>query len=486
MPPCRPALIALVTGLLASPVAAHARTPHTGTATPVMLRHASVIDGTGGAVRPDTDIIIQGDHITATGHALHVPAHARVIELGGQTIMPGLVSDHSHVGQVSGTSNGEVNYTRANILAALAQYEHYGVLTITALGLNRSPLFDDLRREQHAGLNPGADLYGVDQGIGAPDGVPPENMFHLGADQVFRPTTPDEARAAVNRMADEGTDLIKLWVDDFRNGVPGAHPLPKMRPEIYRAAIAQAHLRGKRVAAHIHDLADARALVAGGVDILAHGVRDRPVDAALISAMTQQRTGYIATLDLDEANYIFAEHPEWLEDPFFSYGLSPALRQQFADPAWRRKILAAPLTAASRKALALNMRNLITLYHAGIAIGFGTDSGATPTRIPGFAEHRELRLSIMAGLTPLQAITLATGDAARLMQLSDRGTIAPGQLADLVVVQGDPVADPHAFDRLLQVWHRGRQVTGPLPGQTQPQTQFQTGQGTTGQPPASP
>ncbi|MFT8711004.1 amidohydrolase family protein [Komagataeibacter rhaeticus] len=471
MPPCRPVLIALVTGLLA----AHAITPAPATPAraddrPVLLRHATVIDGTGSPAQPDTDILIQQGHIARIGHALPVPAHARIIALHGQTVLPGLISDHSHVGQVSGIQNGAVNYTRANILAALAQYEHYGVLTITALGLNRSPLFDDLRREQHAALNPGADLYGVDQGIGTPDGVPPQNMFHLGADQVFRPTTPDEARAAVDRMADEGTDLIKLWVDDFRNGVPGAHPLPKMKPAIYRAVIEQAHLRGRRVAAHIHDLSDARALVAAGVDILAHGVRDRPVDATLISAMTQQGTGYIATLDLDEANYIFAEHPEWLEDPFLSYGLSPALRQQFADPAWRRKILAAPLTVASHKALAVNMRNLLALYRAGIAIGFGTDSGATPTRIPGFAEHRELRLSIMAGLTPLQAITLATGDAARLMKLSDRGTIAPGQLADLLVVQGDPLADPHALDRLQQVWHRGRLVAGPLPGQ------FQSGQ----------
>ncbi len=458
-----PALLTFMTGVLLAHGMAHARPDR-----PVLLRHATVIDGTGSAPQPDTDILIRDGHIAATGHNLPSAAHARTIDLSGQTVLPGLISDHSHVGQVSGTQNGEVNYTRANILSELSQYEHYGVLTIVALGLNRSPLFDDLRREQHAGLNPGADLFGVDQGIGAPDGVPPQNMFHLGADQVFRPTTPDEARAAVNKMADEGTDLIKLWVDDFRNGVPGAHGLPKMRPEIYRAAITQAHLRGKRVAAHIHDLSDARALVAAGVDILAHGVRDRPVDATLIHAMTQQGTGYIATLDLDEANYIFAEHPEWLDDPFLSYGLSPALRQQFADPAWRQKVLAAPLTAASRKALAMNMHNLLTLYHAGIPIGFGTDSGATPTRIPGFAEHREFRLSVMAGLTPLQAITLATGDAAHLMQLTDRGTIAPGQLADLLVVSGNPDQDPAVLDHIQQVWHRGHQVPGPLAGQDRP------------------
>ncbi len=260
MPYYRHTLFAVMASLMAAYGAAHAAT----TDRPVLLRHATVIDGTGGAPGDDTDILIRDGHIAATGHNLRAPAHARKVDLSGQTVLPGLISDHSHVGQVSGIQNGEVNYTRANILSALAQYEHYGVLTVTALGLNRSPLFDDMRREQHAALNPGADLFGVDQGIGAPDGVPPENMFHLGADQVFRPTTPEEARAAVNKMADEGTDLIKLWVDDFRNGVPHAHGLPKMQPAIYRAAITQAHLRGKRVAAHIHDLSDAARLLPRG------------------------------------------------------------------------------------------------------------------------------------------------------------------------------------------------------------------------------
>ena len=463
MPRVRPALMAVLASLPALCGTAHAQA-----ARPVLLRHATVIDGTGQPAQADTDILIENGHIAATGHGLKPPAHARTLDLSGTSVLPGLISDHSHVGQVSGTHNGAENYTRANILSELAQYEHYGVTTVVALGLNRSPLFDDLRREQHAGLNPGADLFGVDQGIGAPDGVPPENMFHIGPDQVFRPTTPAETRAAVDRMVDEGTDLIKLWVDDFRNGVPGARPLPKMRPAIYRAAIAQAHARGKRIAAHIHDLADARALVAAGVDILAHGVRDRPIDPALLNAMRTQGTGYIATLSLDEAGYIFAEHPEWLDDPFLSFGLSPALRQQFADPAWRARTLAAPLTAAAHRALAMNMQNLMAVYRAGIPTGFGTDSGATPVRIPGFAEHREVRLSIMAGLTPLQAITLATGDAARLMHLTDRGTIAPGQWADLLVVQGNPTVEPAALDRIRQVWHRGQPVAGPLPGPLSP------------------
>lgn len=432
-------------------------------AQPVLLEHATIIDGTGRAPLADGALLIRDGRIAAVGAAGTVAEPgAKVVDLTGRTIVPGLISDHSHTGLVKGTTDDGANYTRENILAQLKQYERYGVLTVVSLGLNKSPLFDQLRQEQHAGRNPGADLFGVDQGIGAPDGVPPQGMFHLGADQVYRPTSVAEAQAAVDRMADEGTDLVKIWVDDFRNGVPGAKGYPKIDPVIYGAVIERAHARGIRVAAHIHDLADAKALVTAGADIIAHGVRDLPVDTDFIMLMEQKGAWYIPTLDLDEANYIFAEHPEWLDDPFLSAGLDPALRAQFADPAWRAKILAAPLTAAAKKALALNERNLVTLYRSGIHIGFGTDSGASPTRIPGFAEHRELKLMVAAGLTPMEALAVATGNAAALMHLDDRGILLPGRWADLVVVSGDPAADITAVDRIEQVWHRGARTEGPL------------------------
>ena len=108
------------------------------------------------------------------------------------------------------------------------------------------------------------------------------------------------------------------------------------------------------------------------------------------------------------------------------------------------------------------MRNIKTLYDAGVLVGFGTDSGATPLRIAGFAEHHELALLVKAGLTPLQAIGTATRNAAGLLRLDDRGIIAPGKLADLIVVDGNPARDIADVDRIEAVWHRGRKVAGSL------------------------
>src|SRR5262249_43797292 len=141
------------------------------------------------------------------------------------------------------------------------------------------------------------------------------------------------------------------------------------------------------------------------------------------------------------------------------HALRPALAAQLNDSGWRTKLLAdTKAISASKQSLAMNMKNVKTLFDAGVNIGFGTDSGANPLRIPGFAEHRELKLLTEAGLTTMQAIQTATKNAAALLHLEDRGVIAPGKLADLLVVDGDPSKEISAVDNIESVWRRGRKV----------------------------
>jgi imidazolonepropionase-like amidohydrolase len=96
-----------------------------------------------------------------------------------------------------------------------------------------------------------------------------------------------------------------------------------------------------------------------------------------------------------------------------------------------------------------------------VRLGFGSDSGVG-LRIPGVAEHLELALMVEAGLTPMQAITNATSNAAALLKLDDRGVLASGKLADLVVLEGDPTADISNSRKIHAVWHRGKKAAGPL------------------------
>ena len=423
----------------------------------VVFQGGTVLDGTGGRPLKQAAVVVRDGRIESVGLAIttKVPKDAEVIDFKGQTLLPGLISDHSHVGQTSGTTTGSQNYTRENVQKQLRQFAAYGVTTVTALGMNR-PLFNELREEAHADGFSGADLFGAGQGIGVPEGGPPQAMTNNAPDQVFRPTTEEEARAAVRSLKKSRVDLVKVWVDSFLG------KLPKMKPDIYQAVIDESHKQGLRVAAHIHDLEDAKAVVAAGVDILAHGVRDQPVDEAFVNAMKERGVWYVPTLELDEATVLYADQPQFVDDPVLQRALSPELRAQFEDAAWRKKTLADPKAQEARHALETNLANLKTLYTAGVKVGFGTDSGATPLRIPGFAEHRELKLMVLAGLSPGQALAVATGNAAALLQLKDRGRIQLGMRADLLLVEGEAATNIAAVDRVVGVWRQGRKVAGKL------------------------
>jgi imidazolonepropionase-like amidohydrolase len=416
-----------------------------------------VIDGAGGTPLDDAAIIIRDGRIVAIGPAgsTSTPPGSEVIDYSGKTIIPGLISAHAHVGIFAGVKSDPENYNRDFILGQLKQLEAYGVTTVMSLGLN-GPLFYELRAETHAGRVPGADLFGADQGIGVVDGQPSAAVVRVADNQISRPNSVEMARQSIRDMAARKADLVKIWLDDAGKSLPA-----KVKPEVYSAVIDEAHKNGLRVAAHIYDLDDAKAIVRAGVDIIAHGVRDKPVDAEFIEMMKTGSVWYIATMVLDDSNFVFAEQPSWIREPFFQRALHPAVRTLLDDPAYRERTLAAPGTAKNRAAVATNKQNLKALFDAGVRIGFGSDSGVG-LRIPGVAEHRELALMIEAGLTPTQAITVATTNAAALLKLDDRGALVAGKLADLVVLDGDPTTDIAHTKKIHAVWHRGKKAAGPV------------------------
>lgn len=417
------------------------------------LRGATLIDGTGAAPVANATVLIAGDRILAAGSSasVAVPAGAQVIELAGKTVMPGLISNHAHIGIVQGTQSSPANYNRDFILSQLKQFEALGITTVTSLGMN-GPLFYELRAELNQGKLQGADILGADRGIGVEAGAPPASIVSIAPNQMYRPKTTAEARAAVVEMKQRGTDLVKVWLDDFGKSLP-----TKVAPEIYAALIDESHKNQLRVAAHIHDIDDAKAILRVGGDIVAHGVRDKAVDAELIALMKQRNAWYIATLALDDSNFIFADKPETATDPLVAPWIHPQMKALISDPAWQARIKASPGAANARRSLAMGKANLLALYQAGIPIGFGSDAGVG-LRVPGIAEHRELVLMVEAGLTPLQSITIATSNAAKLLNLNDRGAIAAGKRADLVVLDADPLQNIANTLKINAVWHRGVQV----------------------------
>jgi imidazolonepropionase-like amidohydrolase len=421
----------------------------------VVLEGARLIDGTGGPARDNAALVIEGDRITAIGVAgkLSRPKGARVVDVRGRTIMPGLISAHSHVGLVAGTINRADAYTREAVQNAVVLYEQYGVTSVVTLGLNRDLVFE-LRDQQRQGSFPGASIFTAGRGIGAPNGTPPQPV---APDQIYRPTTIDEARAAVHELAGHHVDIVKIWVDD------NFGKFAKMQPEVYRAVIDECHKLGLRVAAHVFYLADAKLLVAAGVDVLAHSVRDLPVDSALIQSLVAHNAFYIPTLSVDESFFVFAEHPEVMSDDFFVRAVSPELLQMFQSQAYRDKVAANPSVPKEKAAFAVALGNVKTLHDAGVRVAFGTDSGALPERIPGWAEHHELELMVRAGLSPMDAIVAATRTSASLIKATDRGTLEVGKRADFLVLAADPTADIRNTRKLVSVWHGGHEVAPRVP-----------------------
>lgn len=420
----------------------------------IAIENAIIFDG-NETIGKKTLLIRDGviTAIVESGAAL--PADAKRVDYSGHYIIPGLVNAHAHVGNTNGIEHGDQFYTRDIVMRDLHQFQAYGVTTVLALGMNGTAFYS-IRDEVNNNPAMGAQLFGAGPGVGVVDGAPPAANMGLAHDPVQRPVTADDARSAVREQAEAGVDIIKLWVDDLGG------KSPQMTPEVYTAAIAEAHRQGKHVVAHIHDLQPAMALVASDVNMLGHGVRDQPISSAQAKEMKRHGVGYIPTLHIDEANYFYAEHPELLQSEFVRRALPESVIAKWSDPAWQKDTLTNPSTQKSKNALAMNLRNLKTLHDQGVRIGFGTNAGALPHRVVGIAEHRELQLMIEAGLTPQQALHIATQQSAQLMALNDRGVLQPGKRADFVVLSANPLDNIANTQKITAVWQAGQQVAGPI------------------------
>jgi imidazolonepropionase-like amidohydrolase len=417
---------------------------------------ALLIDGSGRPPLAKSVLIVADGKIRAIGNlgSMRYPEGAEVVSLRGKTIMSALINLHGHLGQTRDGFNAAADsYTAGNLRDQLAKYLAYGVGTLVSLGTDQDLIYR-LRDAQRAGELAGARLYTAGRGFGVKDGYPPGGAPKVkGAVDRYRPQTPERARAEVREVAAHKPDFVKIWVDDDFGR------LPKMKPEIFRAIIDEAHQHGLRVIAHVFYLADAKALVAAGVDGFGHSIRDQAVDAELINAMKERGVFLIPTLVRDESTFAYGDPPRWLDDPFFQAGLEFGVLPALKSPAFINQNRGNPDRPKLRAAFEMGKKNLKILFDAGVKIGFGTDSGP-PTRFQGFFEHRELQLMVESGLTPLQAIAAATRTSAEILgATSEFGTLAPGKQADFLVLDGDPLEDIHNTEELSAVWQAGK----PLP-----------------------
>jgi imidazolonepropionase-like amidohydrolase len=430
--------LAFATALLCAPVL-HGETR--------VLKNFTMIDGTGRPAAAASAMIVDNGRITWVGPAtqLKAPAGAEVLDLTGKFVMPGIINLHGHLGNTVDLQQDAKFYTRESLEKNLATYASYGVTTVLSLGTDQDLIFQ-IRAQQRAGRPATARVYTAGQGLllkggyGGLAGVTP------GV------STAAEAVAAVEEQAKKGVDIVKLWMDDHL-GEQKKMPYP-----IAKAIIDTAHKRNLPVAAHIFYLEDAKQLVGFGVNGLAHSVRDKNIDAELIAAMKKQGAWQMApTLSREASMFVYGETPSFARDPFFTRGVSAKVVETLRSPDYQKTMRADPHFDRYRAFFETAKRNLKTLADAGVPYGFGTDSGP-PGRFPGYFEQWELELMTDAGLTPMQAIVAATGNAARFLRAKDLGTLEPGRWADLIVLDRDPLRDIKNTRAIRDVYIAGNRV----------------------------
>jgi imidazolonepropionase-like amidohydrolase len=227
---------------------------------------------------------------------------------------------------------------------------------------------------------------------------------------------------------------------------------------VYRAVIDRAHARGLRVAAHIFYLADAKDLLRAGVDFLAHSVRDADVDRELIDLMKARGVCLSPTLMREVSTFVYESRPAFFDDPFFRREADPAIMTALEAPERQKSVAASASAQAYKKALEVARRNLKALHDAGVRLAFGTDSGP-PGRFQGYFEQLELEELVKSGLTPMQALSAATGTAAGCMGLAEAvGTLQPGRYADFVALSRNPLDDIRHTRTIESVWVAGNRV----------------------------
>jgi imidazolonepropionase-like amidohydrolase len=290
-----------------------------------------------------------------------------------------------------------------------------------------------------------------EQERGAPDRA---RLYSSGL--VVADRTPEEARKTVDAHKEQNVDIIKIRVDGL-DGSPN-----KMTPAVYGAVIDQAHARGLRVAAHLYYFKDAQGLLDAGVDVLAHSVRDQDVTPGFIADLKKRNVGYIPTLARELSVFVYESTPSFFSDAFFLRGKSlyGAQMAQLIQPGAQEKVRNDKAAQAIKQALQQASRNLKLLSDGGVAIAMGTDTGANLIgRWQGYFEHTEMELMVKAGLTPMQAITAATGTAAKVMKLDGQlGTLQPGKWADFVVLGANPLTDIRNLRLIDSVWIGGRKL----------------------------
>lgn len=401
-------------------------TPHTKAIT-----GATLIDGTDRAPLPNAVVIVEGAYIKqiATGKETTVPEGAEIINAAGKFIIPGLADLHNHLGRGSFGFGADHSDFRQNLAHLLG----WGFTLVFSPGINDLQAFADLKRLSAAPSAAYPHFFGVGQQFSARGG-------HV--EGGYEPETPDQARAAVRKLAEADVDAVKLVYSPVTYAIKAG--LPVLTPEVMRAIIDEAHVQGLKAYVHAPILKYAKQVLRAGADGLVHGIISDPIDDEFIALMQKNQAIYMTTHSIfvaagDIANWARRgaafDRRGLVAKTEFETGADPAMVQQW-QAAWDNY-------SYMQKRQPILRANTKRAYNAGLLVVSGSDTGNSGAGLlNGLTAQVELQLLVESGLSPRQVLRIATINAARMVgREHDLGSVEPGKLADLLILDADPLAN---------------------------------------------
>jgi len=384
-----------------------------------VIRDVRVFDGE--RMIPKASVQVRDGVIVSVGGST-VPSGVESIAGGGRTLLPGLIDAHTH-------AFGDA-LERALVFGVTTELDMFTDHRFAAT----------MRKEQRSteGAPGRADLYSAGTLVTAPKGHGTEYGLPI-------PTlaSAGDAPAFVDARIAEGSDYIKIVYD---NGAAYGLKIATIDGAMLTSAIAAANARGKMAVVHVGSRQGADEAIAAGASGLVHIFADEPADADFVKRVADSRAFVTPTLSVTESTTGVASGAPLLADarlsPFITTAERTSLEGRF------------PSRPGSKRNLAVAMAATKALFDRGVPILAGTDA-PNPGTSHGSSLHRELELLVQAGLTPEAALAAATAVPARMYDLRDRGRIAPGLRADLLLVNGDPGRDITATRDIVAVWKRG-------------------------------
>ena len=414
--------------LLIAMAAAIASLATAAAAEPILLRPAQVFDGVDPRPHPGWSVLVDGDKIAAVGPNLAAPAGAKVVDLPGATLIPGMIEGHSHLflHPYNETKwDDQVLHEPLALRTARAVVHAEktlmaGFTTERDLGTEGAGYADvGLKQAINQGIVPGPRLLvatkaNVARGAYGPKGFAPGVHVPQGAEEV---SGADEMTRAARDQIAAGADVIKMYAD--YHYLPGEPSRPTLTEAEMAAGVAVAHDAGRLAAAHATTAEGMRRAILAGVDTVEHGYGGTP---EIFKMMHDRGTALCPTL-----------------------GASEAYARYFQG--WNGEEPAPESVQENRRSFQMAMK-------AGVPICMGGDVGV-------FAHGKnwlEMEAMQRAGMPAAQVMIAATSSNAHIFHLADRGEVKPGLLADLVAVDGDPTRDVSAVEHVRLVMKGGQIV----------------------------